>query len=300
MPFRCAERRKAPPPFWPAGRRKAPPVEWERLCHDVRPLVLGNLSLRELARAAVTCREFRDAYQACLTEERGRLRSVAEGTFGKKRLAGFVTVFHGLISGTSHEGLISRAESLLVIGESGHPNLLTYRAARGMPVGDGRIIQIRKWCNTLPVSAVLWGQLPGSCEVARVSIHVGEWRSGVSLVARVSGGAGPAAVGLMLCICTENPADVCIGNLGDMPATWESPFNETFLAFEGLEGVAGRRKARDLVGPLRPLARSFASRAGSLNYHSRCSAGEKPHPLGHLEVSCDKCPPYRSMVPRYM
>jgi hypothetical protein len=286
MPFRSAERPKAPPVVRPAGRRKAPPVEWERLCLDVRPLVLGNLSLRQLARAAATCREFWEAYHSRLTEERGRLKLFAEETLGKKKLAGFVTALQGLLSGTSHDFLRFGGDNRLVI----------YADANSPPNRLGAQQAGATWCNTSPVPAVLYGRLPESRQAARISIQVGDWGSGVSFVAWVSGGAGPAAVGLMLSICTGNAADICTGNPadmctanpGDMPATRGTHLSRTILTFEGLEGVVGRREARVMVGPLRPLSESFAFRADNLSFQSRFSSGGQAYPVGHFEISCRK------------
>jgi hypothetical protein len=270
-------------PFRSAGTRTSPHVGWEKLCHDASQLVLGKLSLRELACSAPTCREFREAYQSRLTEERGRRRSVAEETFGKERLASFATAFQGLISGTSHEGLRSEGENILVINESGQTNLLNKQEAREMPIGDGRIIHIRNISDVLQQASVLWGKLPGSGKIARITIYVVKRSSGIRFLVTVSRGAGAAAAGLMLSICTRSPAD--------MPATWQSPCNETVIWLEGPWGVAGRKRARDLVGPLRPLAESFEIRADSSPLRpQRSSEGGvsgQVQPLGRLVIRRD-------------
>jgi hypothetical protein len=283
-------------PFRSAERRKASPVGWEKLCPDVRPLVLRNLSVREMACAAPTCREFWEAYQNRSMEEPGRLRLVAEETFGKKRLAGFVTACHGLMSTMSHEGLLPRAENMLVINDSGHSNILTMKEAREAPVGDGRIIHIQNWGRAFPLSAVLWGKLPGSGKVARILIQLHNWGSGLKITASISEEADPAAVGLMLSICSGNPADLA--------TPWQSPLQGTVLLFEGSRSVVERREVEDLVRPLTALAASYELDDDSPVCYTHCSSAgsltQGVQPLGHLQILHDMFPQYHTMVPGYV
>jgi hypothetical protein len=57
--------------------------QWEPLCVDARQLVLSKLSLRELARTARTCKEFRQASLTRAAEERAKLIALGKETYGQ-------------------------------------------------------------------------------------------------------------------------------------------------------------------------------------------------------------------------
>jgi hypothetical protein len=289
----CKSRLTVDVPLSCPGRCEASSVGWEKLCDDVRPLVLGNLSLHELACAAGTCREFWRAYQSRLSVERVRLKSMAEETFGKERLEGFVKDFQRLMLKPCR-GLYPSLTTILAISESGQPHILTIEEAKEAPIGDGRVTHIRKRPNSpCQLFAVLWGKLPGSGKVARITLDVQDWGYGVGLIASVSRGAGLAAVGLILAIVTSNSGAVTRG--------WRSRLTTTVLKFRGSWGVVGSRKAEDIVGPLRPLATSFKSKHDGPLCHPHIPSGRRrsrsAHPLGDLQIRWYPLPRRRIMVP---
>lgn len=65
-----------------AGVSRVPsPVPWEALCDDARRKILNKLALKDLARAAGTCREYRKAYHTKLAQERADRIAVASASF---------------------------------------------------------------------------------------------------------------------------------------------------------------------------------------------------------------------------
>ncbi len=83
------------------GRLRTPLVGWETLCCDVRPLILGKLNLRDLARAAGTCREFHGACHNRAAEDRAALIAAREEADGKLFFHKFVTAFRRAMVGFS-------------------------------------------------------------------------------------------------------------------------------------------------------------------------------------------------------
>lgn len=82
----------------PAGRfQHLPPVGWETLCNDVRLVILNKLALKDLARAAKTCREYQKAYHSKLAQERADCIADARGSF--LGFDGLVTVLQRSLRG---------------------------------------------------------------------------------------------------------------------------------------------------------------------------------------------------------
>jgi hypothetical protein len=158
-----------------AGKCLAPVVGWERLCADVRPLVLRNLSLHDLARTALTCREFGQEFSRRLAEERAVLILVGEATFGKQMFTGFVSAFqHLMCNMDAFPGLLPQYQTCLSIDTDGSPEYpedadMLQRSAAGIPR-----VHICKGRGRDKLYGQLQRGLPGEPEELLVCIFVGE------------------------------------------------------------------------------------------------------------------------------
>jgi hypothetical protein len=85
--------------FHRAGRHMTPFIGWETLCSDVRPLILGKLNLRDLARAAGTCREFQQTCHSHAAEECAALIAAREEADGKLFFPKFVAALRRAMFG---------------------------------------------------------------------------------------------------------------------------------------------------------------------------------------------------------
>jgi hypothetical protein len=81
------------------GSCEAPFLGWEALCDDLRESTLEHLSVRDLAGAAATCRDFQKAYLDLAAEERANLIASAEDAFGEGLFSGFVLVLRRALLG---------------------------------------------------------------------------------------------------------------------------------------------------------------------------------------------------------
>jgi hypothetical protein len=266
-----------------SGKLEAPPGQWDDLCADVRPLILGSLSLRGLASAAPTCREFRQAFLARMQEERARLISVGEELYGKKVFTGFVKAFRRLLRRDfdAYPGFCC-GDNILLINADGEAAVVTgeewkTRLATGFP----------PWISRIDFNGGLMASLgtglfasPQTCSAVNVDVQT--TREGAiqwDVVALTFGVCNrEAAVGFLLASCD--------GNSEDPPAPWHSPFSVVTLDMWELEDDAGKRVAEDIVGPLRFLAESV-SYGKPVCHALQSSKGEdssRGYPLGHLVV----------------
>ncbi len=239
-------------------------VQWETLCIDVRGLILSKLSLRDLARAGGTCRDFEEAYFGRVAEERARLIALGKEAYGEGMFCGIVTTVQRAMCGLDP---CPGVELDLRKGTGGCINaagetLVRRRSTEGALEGPGSEV----WrCHTAPhiLVADVGIYLPpvyvakrGYFNGARVS----ELRLELSSARRrglhwqVSlGKQAPApAIGLLLAICTENQEVLtpCFQRPGSMK-----------LAIWGLiSGPASTRKrqAEEVTGPLGLLAQLLA------------------------------------------
>jgi hypothetical protein len=72
----------------------------------VKPIIFGHLSLWDVARAAISCREFRDAYRLLLAEGRQKLMGLAEKNYGKPMLNTLVVVMRQGIRDLDRSGTL--------------------------------------------------------------------------------------------------------------------------------------------------------------------------------------------------
>ncbi len=242
--------------------------------------MLGNLTSRELACAASTSRDFQGAYRNWLTEEGARQVSVAEDTFGKERLSGLVRAFQRLMSDMkTYPGLLANRKNLLVINAAGEPELATNEQAKERRNAEGGIHSICKWSRTYLLHANLKCRVPASGRVAHLWMDLRRTREGnVHLVVTVNDAAHGAGVGLILAMCTGIPS-----------ASWRWPLFTTVLQFRGA-GALCKREAYDLAAPLRPLAESVMWCSDPNGYPHVLGGNhlEEDHPLGHLQLICQR------------
>jgi hypothetical protein len=97
-----------------AGTPGASPASWDTLCPDVRGVILSKLSLHELARAAESSREFRQAYLCRMAEERDTLLSIGEQTFGKDVFSGFAGALRRILAGLEPHPGVEPGDCLMV------------------------------------------------------------------------------------------------------------------------------------------------------------------------------------------
>jgi hypothetical protein len=259
---------------------EAPPCQWDDLCADVRPLILGNLSPRELASAAPTCREFRHAFLARMQEERARLMSVGEQLYGKKVFTGFVEAFRRLMRDPRAYPSLRSYGNILLFDASGEARIVTAVEERERRETGSRIPCIKKTFFPGGFRGKLWTGPSGSQGSAEIEVDF--WRGpkgGVQWdIDVMTGGAHAreAAVGFVLAVCEGNPED--------LPVCEHSPFMRVTLGLWEVE--ADTRFNEDLVGPLRFLAESVAY--NKLVSHALPGPkGEETgqaYPLGHLAV----------------
>jgi hypothetical protein len=150
----------------------ARPGEWESLCPDVRPLILSKLSLRDLASAAPTCREFQRENRSRLAEEWARLIAVGEQTYGKTVFSAFVQAVRQLMaSKDALPGLSPTGCNILYVNAAGDTALLTCAEVyhREYAQGDVRRGSIELYhCPSPRMFARLWREIPGGRRVAGI------------------------------------------------------------------------------------------------------------------------------------
>jgi hypothetical protein len=85
--------------FFYAGKCEALYAQWDTLCGDLKKIVLSKLSLHELACAAATSQDFRQAHLDRAAEERPNIIAAAEEGYGKRMFSTFVTTLQRPICG---------------------------------------------------------------------------------------------------------------------------------------------------------------------------------------------------------
>jgi hypothetical protein len=259
-----------------AGTLEVPPHSWETVCLDVKRLILGKLSLRELACAGCTCKEIRGELRSRLAEEYARLLAVGEDTYGKEMFQGFARAFQqSLRRWDYYKSSMPPSQQGLIITAYGNTKLVTDMEACRLRFAEDRLYRIKDH-SYYSFHAQLWRQLPGDTKIADIDIEARRESEGKTthLNVLINQVAGEAAMGLLLAICTE------------MAAGQHHPFTTTTLCLTGVWGPAGKGEAEELVGPLRLLAESFtyypcaSLLSGSLDVRKVKEA----HPLGHVRL----------------
>ncbi len=234
-----------------AGRDR---FDWGPLGPDLRWLVLGKLSVRELARASCTCREFQQAYLHRVAETRAKIIGLGKQMYGEGRFSGLVRVFQRGMRGLDPCPGIPIGEGFGRISAAGEPELLMRDAEHVLgPSMDIsiRIIHIGGRPRNVINARARVNLPPNNVAniVSRMSFEVRKTRWG-SLDWSVGIGkeAAAAAVGLLLAICTENPEMLtpCFNRPGTMR-----------ISICGLSSgplSLMKREAQEVIGPFGLLA----------------------------------------------
>jgi hypothetical protein len=221
------------------GKSETPPLQWGDLCADVKTLILGSLSLRDLARATPTCREFQDEFSCRIAEERSRLVAVAEELYGKEQLAGFVIAFRRLLRDLdAYPGLLFWGENMLLINSAGEPELVSEGEEFERRLANHHILRICKSWESFGLLGKLWVEEVFVCiDVRRSDDGSFYWQ------VRVDGKEeGEAAMGVLLALCGESPGF----ELAPCGAPPKRAVLDLLVLGEGAKSVA-----EDLLRPLR-------------------------------------------------
>jgi hypothetical protein len=260
----------------------------------VRGIILSKLSLRELARAAPTCREMRQEFLTRLVAERARLVSAGEDMLGKEMFTGFVKAFQTCMRGIdAFPGLGRPERKVLIINKAGECHFAPYtqmleRQGHYCLFQEFRMgsqyFDVRIKCTPL-----------GSREFVGLRIHVRKVSKDQEVWFDVHTYQGTAAVAMALLLAIFFPASGVTPEA--TPTFWGRPLNTLRLYFHGLRGAAGKAEAEDLVGPLRSLARSFTFFDPHPRYLRPGRKRGPAHPFARLVVFWDSQRSNRDILP---
>jgi hypothetical protein len=240
-----------------AGRRS---VGWEALFPELRPLILGRLSVPELARAARTCREFQSAYIGGVAEERARLIALGRQTYGEAMFNAIVRASQRALCGLdAFAGELSRTGPYgVTMNAAGE--LESERHARGSVEKPRCLV----WKTDDDPKDLLFAHVEGSqrriyrptsndfrtATVSRMYISVGKTLASglVRLDVRIGKEAPAAAMGLLLAICTENPET--------LSPCFQRPVTAHLAILDSYRPPSAR-EVEEVIGPLGPLPELF-------------------------------------------
>jgi hypothetical protein len=199
------------------GGCEARPGDWEALCADVRPIILSDLSLRELAYAAPTCHEFQRENRSRLVEEWARLISVGQKTYGKATFSSFVKAMRQLtVSRDGFPGL-SRGNHL-IINAAGETELMSSEEMRQREQADKDepFGWIEQFAHPRPVTYAHLVGARGNLDIFSDMFFVLYYKGEgvVDLEVDVLSQEHEAVMGSLLAICAGNPVTwpTCLGN----------------------------------------------------------------------------------------
>ncbi len=255
----------------------------------MKPDILGHLSVLDLARAATSCREFRNAYRHRLAAERQELRDAAQKLYGTDLINTFVRLVRQCMCDPARcSDLGDRGSTLGFIDLEGQLHTCDTRKQL-------RSSRPSAWVEApAPDGASIFS--PALVGFKRIFIGVMRTRKKlggalilnkfpsdgvrVSVVAAVNKAAAPALLGLLLAICT--------GNQQAMPAAWLSPVTVRVVVTGNTAGPSGEQEAKCLIAPLRHLAGSVTVNTPAGIRPAGCVRDANlEYPLGHLEVTVD-------------
>ncbi len=254
-----------------AGRSAACP-QGAKLCFlDIWQLILGLLSLRELAAVTPTCQGFRDVFDSRVEKEWERFASVARATFGQELVSDFVKKLHSFIWTLETQAVMFLRDNRLVMNAHGVGEVMTATefeahieegrvfAMEGRGIREGCEAIISEYLPTYVLCARLWRKLPESGKVMMVGFRVFQNNPGV-LHVNVYKDAGEAAMGLLLAICTTNceAMPLCLQGQG---------LKAIRIQFEGPLAGPTKKFGEDLVNPLRSLAEQITYHAPLLQQY---------------------------------
>jgi hypothetical protein len=240
--------------------------QWELLCMDVRRIILSMLNLRELARAAPTCPEFRLACVAQMAIERANIIAAGRRTLGETTFSNLVSALQrAMCNQDPCPGLAPKPPFCGGVGHIGiltadpEPVITTEAEAHRRGFSKAVCVYLRKgpFLRRLTAEVRL-----GGCN--RDSLPVGYWDrivvgghgssngSQVELAGRMPKEHAVAGLGILLAVCTEVPKAMlpCLQN----PVT----IHLTFMGFP--DHVEGWESLSVLLGPLASLANRYSLR----------------------------------------
>jgi hypothetical protein len=230
-------------------------ASWDMLIEDVKPLILGALSVLDLARAGACCREFQQAYRNRLAEERQEL-----------------ILLPGYIWGKPMVKTISRVLQHVLCGPGVYSDLDGFCAGLGFVHAEGDVRMTRHRSSPhLAMAAVLVDLEDASYmkggfftmrfmvrmdvpKPDRFVIHAKHFRESpgndvqweVSVIAAL--GSAPTVLGLLLAACTG-------GREAEAPV-WRFPMTLRLWLSDMSAGAEGLREAGCVTAPLTQYAKS--------------------------------------------
>jgi hypothetical protein len=261
---------------------------WESLCDDVKPAILGHLSVPDLARAAVTCREVRDAYSVRLVAERLNLISLIEETYNQALVKAFVGVIRQAMCQSGRQLLdwidedrwsaatIDMSGCLRPAAKAPFPHHKSQAALHAPPL-DGYPGPF------MSLGALVFHEKENggweSVDFDVIKFCKNDARVGLCVTADRA--VASAAVGLLLATCA---------GFEDMPARVHTPAMVTLVLRHFPLGGRGKKEAECLIAPVRHLAKSVVITEMETEWpwglepaHMVPEAGLE-YPLGHLRV----------------
>jgi hypothetical protein len=215
--------------------------QWEPLCLDLRQLVLAKLSVRDLACAALTCREFREAYVCKVAQEQANLIAIGKEICGRRLFSSVVTAFQCAMGGLD---LVWEKAGDVWIGADGEvvPEKVARRRSRARH--GRRIALIRKGVGCNPLSVVICLNPPRwyglQFEMYRY------FETCVGLKADLSTKKGVAGMAVLVAICAGN---------AEGPRPHLQSYVTVDVAVGGVShGSAKGRRLEDLIAPLLSLS----------------------------------------------
>jgi hypothetical protein len=193
--------------------------------------VLQNLSLRDLACAAATCREFQQEFSGRLDKERVKLMSVGGAGFGKSMFHGFLMAFQQImLGGDPYPPLRRDGEICVTIDADGRVEIPYHGDFVDMVWSDGPRVHIQKLRGSNASITRLWreGSRGGSLYIIEIDSRTND-QGVVELFVDVDREAAPLAAGLMLAICR--------GNSMALPASWQCLLNRITVSIDGEKGT---------------------------------------------------------------
>ncbi len=220
-------------------------------------VILGKLSVRELALAARACREFQRELIARVTKERAARVLAAEATLGKDLFDGLVTAVQRIMCGlTPYPGGPHLKDFVdgLVISDAGEARVVTrprsewWRAMGTYTPYENYRVYAYRFNSAFPLDALVRSEHGRTTDRVCLSFEVMPYGT-VHVAVTFHSVAAVTATGLMLAICTGNPEAT--------PAQWQNPLvRVTLIQLTDLCDNAGTGAARDEFEPRTSRAES--------------------------------------------
>jgi hypothetical protein len=220
------------------------------MCLDVRRLILSKLNVRELARVAPTCQEFRQACVAQMAMHRADIIAAGRQTLGDNMFSNLVSALQwamcnldpcpGLVTTFGHVGILTADREPVITTEAD-------AIQRGLNKGVCVYLEKRTCYRLLSAEVRLGGNWDGIAIDVRRFPDSPHMELSVQILRKENAVAG---LGILLAVCAENPKAMlpCLQN----PIT----IHLTFLGFP--DPVKGWEILSVLVGSLGSLANRYS------------------------------------------